>query len=117
MKSFLLSGLATLALSSPAASAGGYSTNAFGDVVSSLERLLQGDSAETGPFAPVTSNIIKDYVEPLEVTLTRQTSLSAPLLTLWNRRSFSATATWYALGLNYSWVASVGRHLARTCTG
>lgn len=43
-------------------------SNPLSSIISSLETLLKGDPAETGPFAPVTSEIIQDYVEPIEVS-------------------------------------------------
>jgi len=65
MRSTVLATLAAGAVASPAGWPSKYGGNGISSIVSSLEKLLQG--AETGPFGPVTSQIISDYLEPIEV--------------------------------------------------
>ena len=42
-------------------------TDPFGSVISQLEGLLAGFASSSGPYAPVTSQIVQDYLEPVEV--------------------------------------------------
>ena len=43
--------------------------NPYSGLISSLGALLQQDAASTGPLAPITSQIISDYAEPLKVKM------------------------------------------------
>lgn len=66
--------LAAVTVATPAGRPGGYGGNTVSRVVSSLEGLLQGDLAGIGPFAPITNQILRDYVEPVEVGVSHRTA-------------------------------------------
>lgn len=69
MKSVSFAALAGVAAALPNGPPPGYgSGNNLGNVVSSIEKLLQGDAAELASLAPVTSQILQDYVEPIQVS-------------------------------------------------
>lgn len=59
--------LAAVAKASTAALPNKYADGNLGTAVSSLTQLLQGDLAMDGPFAPITNQIVRDYVEPIQV--------------------------------------------------
>lgn len=60
---------ATLALllGSASASPQGYGSKTFSSIVSSLQKLLPANGWQSGDYAPVTSQIVKDYLEPVKV--------------------------------------------------
>lgn len=55
-----------LAVASPVARR---DSNPLASIVSSLESLLGSGVVDSGPFAPVTSQIIQDYIEPVQVSM------------------------------------------------
>jgi len=67
MKYVVVAALAVAAKASPAWPSNNNAIGNVGSVVSSLTQLLRDDSAMNGPFAPITNQIVKDYVEPIEV--------------------------------------------------
>ncbi|KAK4543707.1 hypothetical protein LTR36_005352 [Oleoguttula mirabilis] len=107
MKRILLAALATVTAASPASPR----SSALSGVVSSLERLLQSDPAETGPFAPITSQIIKDYVEPLEAQLLRNSYVvrNGAELQLGSKRWTASGANVYWLGLDENVIPPAGQ--------
>ncbi|KAK5120482.1 hypothetical protein LTR85_006137 [Meristemomyces frigidus] len=111
MLSALLATLAVAAIASPASPPGGYSNNALSGAVSSLERLLGGDPAETGPFAPVTSQILKDYIEPVKAQLLRNSYVvrSGSELQLGGKHWTASGANVYWLGLDENVIPPAGQ--------
>lgn len=68
MRYLVLAALAAATVATPAGRTPNYGGNALSSILSSLTKLLQDDAAETGPLGPITNQIIKDYVEPIEVS-------------------------------------------------
>ncbi len=67
MRCFVLAAFATTAAANPATRPSIYGGNPLNNILSSLTSLLHDDPAESGLFAPITDQILKDYVEPIEV--------------------------------------------------
>jgi len=57
-----------LLFGSAAASPPGYGSSTIASIVSSLEKLLPANGWKSGDYAPVTSQIVKDYLEPVKVS-------------------------------------------------
>lgn len=70
MKVIWISLLICVAAASPTNSPRGFGGGIWGDVWSLIKPLLQGSELSiSGPFAPVTPEILKDYIEPVNVSV------------------------------------------------
>lgn len=67
MKSLILALLAGVAIASPTKRQNSYGgSNTISSIISSLEHQIASSGDETGPFAPISSQILNDYIEPIE---------------------------------------------------
>ncbi|KAK3112816.1 hypothetical protein LTR53_010497 [Teratosphaeriaceae sp. CCFEE 6253] len=103
--------LATAAAASPTSKSGGYGSNGLSSIISSLEKLLSG--VKSGTYAPVTTQIISDYIEPIEE---RQTQIlrnsyvvrKGTELQLGGKRWTASGANVYWLGLDENVIPPAG---------
>jgi len=118
MRNAIVAAFAATAAASPVGKSSAYGSNDLSSIVSSVETLLQGDLARTGSLAPVTSQILEGYIEPIQVSLVDYGDLQAAgkLITSL-RHNYSAIAMFSAKAPNCNLVASIGRPPARMSTG
>ncbi|KAK5704510.1 hypothetical protein LTR17_021818 [Elasticomyces elasticus] len=111
MKYLVLTALATAAAATPAGRPNSYGSNTLSSIFSSLTKLLQNDPAQTGPFAPVTSQIIKDYVEPIAAQLLRNSYVvrTGSKLELGGEHWTASGANVYWLGLDENVIPPAGQ--------
>lgn len=103
--------LAAVAKASTAALPNKYADGNLGTAVSSLTQLLQGDLAMDGPFAPITNQIVRDYVEPIQEQLLRNSYVvrDGTELRLGGKHWTASGGNVYWLGLDQNVIPTPGQ--------
>ncbi|KAK1810214.1 hypothetical protein LTR12_015422 [Friedmanniomyces endolithicus] len=111
MRCFVLAAFATTAAAIPATRPSNYGGNPLSNIFSSLTILLHDDPAESGPFAPITDQILKDYVEPIEAQLLRNSYVvrTGSKLELGGEHWTASGANVYWLGLDENVIPPAGQ--------